>query len=134
MRTIGDTRDVVDVVMDRATFAESPRSGRQYGQKASGSLVKFEKLKRNLRRLLAQEDASPQENGHLGDVADRIKEIRQRVERELVQAATFMAEQAGTMGSREAAEWRKCFTRKEQDLREAAGHRIDVIAQLARFL
>ncbi|KAK3113448.1 hypothetical protein LTR53_009254 [Teratosphaeriaceae sp. CCFEE 6253] len=119
MRATGDTRDIVDVVMGRATSNDRPPS-RRPDKKTPTRLSSMEKLQRSLSRLVEQELALKRE-GAVDFVFRGVTRMRQRVERELVLEISTVAVKTGKMTHQRANSWREMFSKKWQESREAQG-------------
>jgi len=134
-RRTGGGKDIVDMVMGRAHRTEPADFSRKPNPKDTARSSKIGKLAHSLQRLLSQETVTYMEcQGDIGWVAQNITKTRQRVERELVYAIVGMAQSGGTMSQGDYSQWMSMFTRKEHEKREAAGRRIDLFNELARYM
>ncbi|KAK3070255.1 hypothetical protein LTR53_010776 [Teratosphaeriaceae sp. CCFEE 6253] len=131
MRATGDTRDIVDVVMGRATSNDRPPS-RRPDKKTPTRLSSMEKLKRSLSRLVEQELALKRE-GAVDFVLRGVTRMRQRVERELVLEISTVAVKTGKMTRQRASSWRGMLSKKWQESSEAQGQRFDLFRELSRL-
>ena len=131
-RTTQGGRDIVDMVMDRASRAHPEDFGRAAPKRTTGRQHRIQSLKHALKRLWMQEAGSQEQ---LPDfVEGPIRKMRMRVERELVFEVTQLALDAGTMTQRAVNNWRNKFSKKAHVEREAAGRFIDVFEELGRYM
>ena len=131
-RKMRGSKDIVDMVMDRAIATTPGNFKRPIRKREAKRTGRTQNLAKSLRRVLAQETAL-WSSGKFEE-AQTLTRARQATERELVLAVISMAEASGTMVMKERAQWCALFRRKTQEKREKTGQRIDVLKELARYL
>ena len=127
-REISGSRDIVDMVMDRAMQTKPANFGRKPARRDAQRIQRVSGLKHTLQRLPTHEATWYEDAPEW--VRARDTNMRRRVERELVFDVTQLALSAGTMRPNVVAQWRQLYTKKAQADREANGHRIDVLNEL----
>lgn len=131
-RNIRGSRDIVDMVMNRAKLTNPSDFGRQPPPKVSQRMHRVRGLTHSLRRIIGLEGAMYYDEPSY--VRKQITETRQRIERDLVFDVTQLALRGGAMHPKVVQQWRSAYTKAAQVKREQRGQQIDLLTQLAPYL